>query len=56
MLLYLALQLAIYDVMTYKLSQLGHDVQNWSVTWQLFTLWTCRQLDVELSCVAINGP
>jgi len=20
--------------------------------WQLFTLWTCRQLDVELSCVA----
>jgi len=22
----------IYDVMTYKLSQLGHDVQNWSVT------------------------
>ena len=24
--------------------------------WQLFTLWTCRQLDVELSYVAINGP
>jgi len=22
----------IYDAMTYKLSQLGHDVQNWSVT------------------------
>ena len=39
----------VYDVMTYKLSQL------------LFTLWTCRQLDVELSsvelsCVAINTP
>jgi len=45
----------IYDVMIYKLSQLGHDVQNWSVT-VMFTLWTCRQLDVELSCVAINGP
>ena len=24
--------------------------------WQLFTLWTYRQLNVELSCVAINGP
>ena len=39
----------VYDVTTYKLSQL------------LFTLWTCRQLDVELSsvelsCVAINRP
>ena len=21
--------------------------------WQLFTLWTCRQLDVELSCVGV---
>ena len=38
---------------------------NWVTTfidrWQLFTLWTCRQLDVEwswveLSCVAINTP
>ena len=35
---------------------------NWVIDrWQLFTLWTCRQLDVELSsvelsCVAINGP
>jgi len=33
---------------------------NWVTTfidrWQLFTLWTCRQLDVELSWVAINGP
>ena len=32
---------------------------NWVTTinsWQLFTLWTCRQLEVELSCVAINGP
>ena len=34
---------------------------NWVTTfrtdrWQLFTLWTCRQLDVELICVAINGP
>ena len=27
-LLHLAIQLAIYDVMTYKLTQLGHDVQN----------------------------
>ena len=22
--------------------------------WQLFTLWTCRQLDVELSCVGVT--
>jgi len=33
---------------------------NWVTTfidrWQLFALWTCRQLDVELSCVAINTP
>ena len=34
---------------------------NWVTTfrtdrWQLFTLWMCRQLDVELSCVAINAP
>jgi len=30
---------------------------NWVTTfidrWQLFTLWTCRQLDVELSCVGV---
>ena len=32
----------VYDVMTYKLSQL------------LFTLWTCRQLDVELSSVEFS--
>ena len=31
----------VYDVTTYKLSQL------------LFTLWTCRQLDVELSSVEL---
>ena len=35
---------------------------NWVIDrWQLFTLWTRRQFDVELSwvelsCVAINGP
>jgi len=48
----------VYDVMT-------HNWVNWVTTfidrWQLFTLWTCRQLDVELSrvelsCVAINTP
>jgi len=32
----------VYDVTTYKLSQL------------LFTLWTCRQLDVELSSVELS--
>jgi len=32
----------VYDVTTYKLSQL------------LFTLWTCRQLDVELSSAELS--
>ena len=49
----------------YRHPHLGHDVQNcvtidtltWVTTfrtdrWQLFTLWTCQQLDVELSWVA----
>ena len=44
----------VYDVMAYKLSQL---LFNWVTTfidrWQLFTLWTCRQLDVELSSVEL---
>ena len=30
---------------------------NWVTTfidrWHLFTLWTCRQLDVELSCIGV---
>jgi len=28
----------------------------YKLRWRLFTLWTRRQLDVELSCVAINEP
>jgi len=44
----------VYDVTTYKLSQLGHTT--FIDRWHFFTLWTCRQLDVELSYVAINTP
>ena len=42
----------VYDVMTYKLSQLGH--YTFIDRWPLFTLWTRRQLDVELSWVELS--
>jgi len=44
----------IYDVMTYKLSQLGHDVHNWSVTVVHAVNVSTTRRRVELSCVAIN--
>ena len=52
-LLHLAIQLAIYDVMTYKLTQLGHDVQNWSVTVVHAVNVSTTRCRVELSCVGV---
>ena len=42
--------------MTYKLSQLGHDVQSWSVTVVHAVNVSTTRRRIELSCVAINGP
>ena len=62
----------IYDVMTYEVSQLGHDVQNWSLTVVHAVNVSTTRRRVELrrrcyrhfadatplnsSCVAINAP
>jgi len=42
--------------MTYKLSQMGHDPQNWSVTVVHAVNVSTTQRRVWLSCVSINGP
>jgi len=42
------MQSVVYDVVAYKLTQLGHDVQNWSVT--VVTPWTSQQRDVQWCC------
>jgi len=44
------------STVAYKLSQLGHDVQNWSVTVVQAVNVSTTGRRVELSCVAINGP